>query len=128
MRPFCIFLCLVLFGCNIFYLLSVIFYLFSLHAPLSTILVSSVSSSTSAIIATIISSFPAVSHIALSTHKIWIEVALGKHFTLTDPNLDTDLTIYSKRKHVCVIDIHTKCMKRYTALLDLFSTRDLSAA
>src|SRR5690606_993792 len=64
---------------------------------------------------------------SLSTYEVWIEVSLREHFSLTDPNLDTDLTIYGKGKYIGVIDVHAECVQRNTTLLDLLGTCDFRA-
>src|SRR5215212_4153318 len=69
-----------------------------------------------------------VAYIALSANKIWIEVPLCQHFSFTNPNFDTDLTINSQCKYIGVIDIHTESMQGHTSLFDLFGTGNFSAA
>src|SRR5438309_1253818 len=72
-------------------------------------------STTSAIITAMMTmtiSFPSVPAVAqsafLATDKVGVQVPLGQHFTLTDPYLDTDLTIYRQSKYVRIVDIHTQ--------------------
>jgi hypothetical protein len=75
-----------------------------------------------------LSPIPSVTDVALPTDKVGVEVALGQHFTLTDPNFYPDLTIYRQRKNIRIVDIHPQRMQRGPALFDLLRTRDLSAA
>ena len=69
---------------------------------------------------------PSIAHIALATNEVGVEVALGKHFTLTYPYLDADLTVNSQRKHIGIVNIHPQRMQRSPALLDFFRTGDFS--
>ncbi|HXB35530.1 MAG TPA: hypothetical protein VNV35_19010, partial [Puia sp.] len=59
-----------------------------------------------------VSPIPSVTDIALAADEVGIEVPLGQHFTLTDPYLDPDLSIYRQRIDIRVVDIHPKRMKR----------------
>jgi hypothetical protein len=70
------------------------------------------------------SSFPAITQVTLTSDKIWIQVTLGQHFTFTNPDFDSDLTINSKRKYIRIINIHSQRVQRRATLFDFFSTRD----
>ena len=74
------------------------------------------------------SSIPTIAQTTFfSADKVRIEISFRQYFTLTDPYLDPDLSIYSKRKYIRIIDIHPQRVQRSTALLDLFRTGDLGA-
>src|SRR3712207_6959743 len=47
------------------------------------------------------------------------------YLSLTDPNLDPDLTVNRKRIYVRIVNVHSQCVQWCTTLLDLFCTCDL---
>src|SRR5689334_13991371 len=136
MRPFCIFLCFVLFGCNILLALCCyrILLISSVASAATTATMTTATAASSVISAAtttvstmsmiIIPSFSSVSHITLTTHEIGVQISLGQNFTFTDPYLDTDLSIYGKSEYIGIVNIHTECMQRHTSLFDLFCTSD----
>src|SRR5450432_589817 len=75
-----------------------------------------------------IPSFPSVANIGLATYEIRVQVTLGQYFTLTDPYLDADLSIYRQSEYIGIIDIHTKGMQWRTALFDLLGTGNFRTA
>jgi hypothetical protein len=74
-----------------------------------------------------VSPIPSVTYVTLAADEVGVEIPLSQYFTLTDPYLDPDLTIYRQRKNIRIIDIHPQRMKRRPPLLDLLRTGDLSA-
>src|ERR1700733_3757047 len=84
-------------------------------ASAATSAITTTTASAPAVITTvcmIIPSFSSITHIALTTDEIGIEISLRQHFTFTDPNLDPDLSIYSLCEHIGIVDIHSECMQR----------------
>jgi hypothetical protein len=62
-----------------------------------------------------------------SADKIRVQVSLRQYLTLTDPYLDTDLSVYGQSKDISIVDVHPQRMQRGPTLLDLFGTGDLGA-
>src|SRR5690606_11431905 len=61
-------------------------------------------------------------YITFSSNKVGIQVALGQHFSFTNPNLDTDFAIYGLSEYIGILNIHTEGMQAHTALFKLFAT------
>src|SRR5438552_3901643 len=69
-----------------------------------------------------------VAHIALTAYKVGVQVSLAQDLTFTNPNLNTNLTVNSQRKYICVVDIHTQGMQWRTTLFYFFGTGNFSTA
>src|SRR5690554_1137047 len=145
-RPFCIFLNFVLFGCNMFVftynclgskMLNSIYLKLSsaLSATASAISASTVSASTVAtttmitITSTTVvaSSFTTALHTGTLTY-VWRKITLSVNFTFTDPDFHTDLTISSQCFCQCIVYISTESVQRNTSVFVLLGTGHFSTA
>src|SRR5450432_3179012 len=130
--PFCAFLCLLLLGCNMLVQFENLTILLSPSSASTSAISSSATGATAAssfttaatvfTIPDLISPLPSVADICFTTDEIRIQISLGEYFTLANPNLHTDFSIYRQRKHAGIIDIHAERMQWCTTGFNFFRT------